>query len=521
MKWLHILRSPNYEITITVFQALILLAQKYQKKPFEQQKYEAIKKLCLSGVRTQKDEKLLEALLNDATLSRYRISSRKKDINQDAVRRYFESHLAHETLLDQLDNLDGELLSAHLDFILIQITAASWEDMYRLLAYIPPKDTRAVEYSEAYRALSQPDTYPSFKSTNDKAARSQKWGRASPIGIESRFSPDSLFVERKRKMGFLAKCMYAAEKYNVELESRGIILDIYAKEGTLFSDDARGRAKKIDPNTGRTQSIRACSLGVMSSLMPLQRDDALALDIPSPYTRPVDRYSAEETPAKATEPMFKTLVTPFVASLSGTMLIKLRVIAQLLRDKRFVYQDMPEQLKLFLQLHIAFMVYQGGGHSLDEYVRVLQLPEVQDELGALPGFASFSLERLFKTDNEVAFNHALNRTMTYNRHILAMKQVQAALHQRRLLQQKPNTLGTVSLFFQQKELQYVVMNQSWKGYVPLFILICLLDEKYLSAKKDASLAHMALRFLGVLSVLMVAKVLGEEVVDARTTLRNM
>ena len=97
MRWLNYFKNPNYEITITVFQALMLLIEKYKDDTSNTKKYEAIKTLCLSGVRNPKDKQILDDLLKDSILARYRISSRVEDINADPVRRYFESHLCHKT----------------------------------------------------------------------------------------------------------------------------------------------------------------------------------------------------------------------------------------------------------------------------------------------------------------------------------------------------------------------------------------------------------------------------------------
>ncbi|MCH9757219.1 MAG: hypothetical protein K0U37_08535 [Gammaproteobacteria bacterium] len=498
MKWLNCLRKPNFDITITVFQALVLLAEKYRGDVKNAKKYEVIKTLCLSGVRNPKDEQVLENLLADNVLLNYRISSRKRDINADPVRRYFESQICHKILSTSLDVLDQTLLERHLDSI---VRGLSPEEQMNIsnIAHSGYHTYFLNKHSEGIFSLSKANSFQSFRPE-------------SPTGI---VLADQVLDVRKKKMRLLATAMYAAKKSDEALPNEEKLTDLYYQQNSVYDPKNRERKKKIDLSVRGVQEVYSNRLGIMAFHMPLSADDDLLAETVSRYTRSADKFSYVGGGPVLANPGFKTQVAPFVGSISGTMWVKLMAIARLLRKNEFVYQFEPDQLKLFLQSHIAYMLYQAGGHSLDEYVRVLQLPEVQAEFKSIPSFVSITLDSLFKEGNSTAFDAALDKTIAYNRHILNTKKVQAELER-----QRSGALGTVSLCVAAKNRQFTVVNPGILSYLPLFLLIYKLDEKRLSSEKDAGWRHQFTQLVGLFLLFTVTKVLGGAVVDTSPDKRS-
>ncbi len=485
-------KKPNYEITVTVFQALLLLAEKYQSDPLNRGKYETIKSLCLSGVRSSEDERVLEELLTDRALSQYRISSRVRDVNQDPVRRYFESQLCHKTLITSLDLLDMGLLKQYVNSAVDRLPLVYQAGV---LQAISAQDVCSMDkYSEGMFVLTRSDSYQAFK----------------PNVASGRSSPEETLDIRKEKMHLLASSMYLARK-NLEIwGSRGTLAALHSQEKGPYDPKIRQRKRKLEQN-GHSQQVVSDRMGIMSSSMPLPLNDELLAERTSDYTRSVDKFSCVNVGLK--ESLKLDQVSPFVGGISGTILIHFSMIAELLKAQHFVYQKDLEQRKLFLQSYIAYMLYQAGGHSLDEYMRVLKLPEVQERLRGLPDFLGFTLDSLFRKGNEVAFEAALGRAMTYNQRILSGKRVNEELVARERKLKRPGYLGELSFFGLDKINRISVVNQSNWTYLPLFLLICLLDDKRLSEKKDHSIFHLITCFVNISLMAMFAEIVGAKVIS--------
>lgn len=390
---------------ITIFQAITLLAKYYRHT--DKEIYNQIESIYLSGIRSEKDEIILAKLLNDKILQGYDISDKKEDINEDPVRRYFEGQLCHETLRDSLDKLNVDMLQKNFDDLFDYLP-------FKMKILIPCSiylnvgidmaekisDT-AREYAEGINTLKSKNTFqslqPKFK---DK-------------------SSDQLLKNRKEKMILIAKSSHASMVSINQIGNQPIPLDLYNKKDYVFDGKNRGRQARKDCS-GASQNVKPHSLGIMRSFMPLPLNDCLFAEEPANYVRPADRSTYVEG-AQQPEKSFKTKVTPFVNSISGTLLCQLRLIADLFRKNKFVYGSVPEQLELYFQCFIAYMAYNAGGHSLNEFTCLFELPEVKKEFAKLPGFEQLNLDTLFRDHNEAAFERALDQTIAYQDVILARK----------------------------------------------------------------------------------------------------
>ncbi|MCW8483823.1 hypothetical protein OQJ14_10665 [Fluoribacter dumoffii] len=84
---------------ISVGQALLILLAKNRDNG---DKYNQLKHLYLAGAKDEETRAAIDAYLQDPALEDYEISKAPKDINRDSSRRYFETHLAYETLSSEL-----------------------------------------------------------------------------------------------------------------------------------------------------------------------------------------------------------------------------------------------------------------------------------------------------------------------------------------------------------------------------------------------------------------------------------
>lgn len=438
--------------SLTPFQALIILVKKYRNSPVHSQdeaRYQVIKSLFLTGVESKAQFNTLQDLLSDPALAGKNIMLVEDDdleilkstyedlttleqakydaaiekleaINNDPTRRYFESILGHETLLNHIDKLDGALLSQQFNCVFYQMPIS-------MLAIVPmtiymanfasiaaSRSSTAPEYMTAIKKLKNIDNFPSFLSKDDN------------IELEER---RTILQKRIDKMMLLTKTAHAAMTAVHRHNDEHFPINIYGEANSIFSTERRGRTARVDAQ-GKPQKIKANSLGIMRGKMPLARDSELfedpSMDIANQYGR-CPENSTYMPECEMPQYIFSTQVTPFVNSISGTMLCQLRVMAKLMADDELVYQDKPEELENYFRCFIAFMIYNFGGHTLKEFHLVIQLPQVQNIFKDLPGFERLNLKNLFQNTNQTAFDSALNKTIDYADMIFTKQALNKAL----------------------------------------------------------------------------------------------
>ncbi|KTD43438.1 Uncharacterised protein [Legionella longbeachae] len=206
-------------------------------------------------------------------------------------------------------------------------------------------------------------------------------------------------------------------------------LNIYGEADSVYSGPRRGRTNRVSDDGGK-QVVRSNNIGIMRSYMPVSRDDVLfeepSMETANQYRRPADA-STYVAGADMPEKFFSSEVSPFVNSISGTMLCQLRVMAKLLEEHKLEYENNPEQLKTFFKCFISYMIYNSGGHSLQEFTGVFQLPQVQAMFKDIPGFTDLNLRQLFQTENDASFMSAMDRAIDYNDKLFMRNAVHAEL----------------------------------------------------------------------------------------------
>ena len=113
---------------------------------------------------------------------------------------------------------------------------------------------------------------------------------------------------------------------------------------------------------------------------------------------------------------FNRLVHPFSNSISGTMLVQLRVLAGIkqhgLKDPLLLKID---SLSSYFKLMTSAMILHSGGHSYFEFLTPIMLDPVRKEFRDLPGFKLLNMESMLYTGNEPAVENAILESRAYNR----------------------------------------------------------------------------------------------------------
>ena len=375
----------KYSPTISPGQGLLLLIDHYK---IDQTKVDRLKKLYLSGAETTADAEEIKELLKDPVLSSYKVSFEATTINEDATRRYFETHLAYESLTHGLSKIDHGELKAHADNLYAMIPADKKAEIEHVLnGEIRPQDDNLFkEYADYINKIRRGEMFPDLSDTERKK------------------------VELLVKSSFLGV---------VNAWYTPMPLNIY---GTgIYSEANKGKEMVKGQDSTRNQN-----LGLMKGHMPLALDDIARSDKEIPYLKPSDQAAFVEH-AQWVKSNFGKMVHPFSNSISGTMLCQLRASAKLRDEGHGVFTNSGERMGQFSQLLISAMTFTSGGHTLDEFTAPMSLDSVRDEFCTTPGFDKINLESMFRTGNEEALDAALKDTIQYNKTLLMRQALHAKI----------------------------------------------------------------------------------------------
>ena len=150
---------PKYSAIISPGQGLLLLIDHYKNDPI---KVDKLKKLYLSGAETTSDAEEIKTLLKNPVLSSYKVSFEATTINEDATRRYFETHLAYESLTHGLSKIDHSELKAHADNLYALIPADKKADIEHILnGEVRSQDNNLFkEYADYINKIRKGDMFP-------------------------------------------------------------------------------------------------------------------------------------------------------------------------------------------------------------------------------------------------------------------------------------------------------------------------------------------------------------------------
>jgi hypothetical protein len=403
------------EVVISVGQALLILIDKYgaeNRKVFSSSaKVASLKKMYLSGVRSQREYDLLVQYLGDPVFKgRYQVSGEPRVVNEDPSRRYFETHLAKNTLQDALNQITEKQLKIYIALMPLGVA----------------KQTRWVyEYNKQHGYISAADVlHGRVKEGKENMVTQYAHMVAQVRRADQPYA--SFSVEERSKIRFLSYSSYLGVNLlgiadDERINDQTVPLPIYGVG--IYSPEARGKSMK--ENQG---DVRSQHMGLMKSYMPVPQYDVASSGTIFPYLKPVDqaRVSFSSAWGKAT---FNRRVHPVSNSISGTILAQIRLIASLGEKEKSTFSSKGD-LEIFFKLFTSNLLYNGGGHTLLEYLAPFELKEVKKALHKVIPGCNFSLDHLFREDNEGAFNRALKATIKYNKLLLNKNRMHAELEDR-------------------------------------------------------------------------------------------
>ena len=352
-------------------------------------KLNQLKKLYLSGAKDgDRCIALCDALLDEPLLENYDLVIDEQSIDTDPSRRYFETHLAYQTLKYQLSSVDIN-------------------DIHKLcMSIIALVDPQKVPYEELItikQVYAGELTRPSFKK-RENYQYSFYIKRLKEGTVFSAFS-----AQEREKIKWVERLVYMGLVNGWQFTD--LPLDIYYT--ARFGNKERGRVHRVDEQ----RTTRNQNFGLLKGYMPLSTDDIAFSDTAFSHMKSAD-YSTFDPDSEVVQACFQQLVHPFSNSISGCFLMQLRVLARLHNDESSIFTENIEAFSQLLRLTISSSLYYSGGHSLHEYAAVLALPDVHDFFKYMPKFSELDLEYIFYHDNEAAFDEALQATLQYNARLI-------------------------------------------------------------------------------------------------------
>jgi len=332
----------------------------------------------------------------------YKVSTEYRIIDEDASRRYFETHLAYETLKHHLKNLNMAQLEQYYQSMIANIPNFMIANYEEMLYGITLSD-EGTEFCDAITKIKSNDYYKGFD------------------------------VNDRKKMELLIKACVMSRLLSSfqDFANDPLKINIYGKG--YYSQSQRGRMQKFAQD-----DVASKYLGLMRSYMPVPRADIAfdPTDSTSSYVRIADTNIFDEKASWIKE-HFDELLHPYSSSISGLMLLQLRAISFLNDNKRLEYKTAKE-LGDFLRLFSSLLLYNSGGHSFHEFFAVLKLKEVKKEFNFMNDFETINLNHLLYENNKQAFNIALKDSIKYNNHILAKNKIHESITTRQFNLKKTN-----------------------------------------------------------------------------------
>lgn len=395
--------SQTEKLVISPGQALLLLIEAYKT---DSAKSALLKKMYFLGIQESDEgsemakyftplhetpctQEQMDAFLRDPLLANFTISRTPNTIDNDPTRRYFETHLAYNTLLDHEDKLASEVLDKHYQELIGRLNP------YRIakLSYVLEGNLR------------EEDENPNKEYAHYIAMMNN--GTLVP-GVKNR-----------EKIRQLIQSSYLSVKV-CNINNDTFPLNIY---GTgIFHLSTRGGTKK-----NLYDDSYSNNLGTMRSTMPTPTSDITRATAETPFTRGADNSVYDEN-ALWVKSNFDKLVHPFSNAISGTILAIIRCCAAL----KTPVTDSSETMRDYLRLLVTTMLIASGGHSFYEYCAVFELIDTRKEFERLEGFENLTMEALFLTNNEAAFDKALASAIEYNKLILQRQNVHRAIEKYRI-----------------------------------------------------------------------------------------
>ncbi|WP_298627782.1 ankyrin repeat domain-containing protein [uncultured Legionella sp.] len=327
---------------LTPGQSIFLAIKACKEDGVAKEIIDELKSLYLNGVRTSSDKDTITQIgqhLNDN--HNFYITTRHEDINNDPIRRYFETHTAYQMLEDSATSLKTEELR--------EFTNNLTKNLYK---HMPIEDQRIMEYILA--------------GVMHKSLNKYEQEYAEMIGQLKSHNFHGLSPKACDNLCEIARSTILAT--NNTMFDKQMPADIYAESIFTMGMDGRGRTGRGDPNR-EGSSFK----GLIREGTPLPEGD-IARSTQSPFLRSADQasYMIE---SQWSQHLFSRQTQVFSNGISSTTLATLRNI---LMQKRLGHDHQADDFQSYMTAFASLMVFNSGGHSLFEIFEVFKLPQLRE-----------------------------------------------------------------------------------------------------------------------------------------------
>lgn len=454
------------DMTISIGQALLILIDKNANIAPASFYLKQLKNLYFSGFKTPEDFSWLEKIKQDPFLHGYQISTSPEVINEDASRRYFETHLAFKSMQYKIKNFSLNLAKLHYENI-----KAAFKDLggdlddaaFKKTGHkIIVRDYAAELINRKKKGLNPEDLIKGLSKREQETIDRLFSGHYIESDHETAKEYADLIIQLQNntELSFQDK-----EKAIILLKSWRLSMILlrkikkYQELGLYFVDNIPGpnlyhqgiylpehRGRKIKEEEHHTSGTQA--FGLMKNYMPLPQDDKAFASAPFDYLKPSE-MSTYINEAEWIKYSMGLLVHPYSNAISGVMLLQLRIMLKLNIEEKLCLNN-KDKLQDYLAVMIAILTAYTGGHSLLEFTTPICLPQLKQYFSFMSEYDQITLESMFKEYNEEAFEHALSKTIAYHNQLLKRSRVQTELKTWQLHKANPTHLSLYQSTLQEK-----------------------------------------------------------------------
>jgi hypothetical protein len=399
------------KITITTAQALLKLI----KSERDVVKRERFIELFLSGAINPVVKQELMAYLKSPLLRQYKISLAPAVINEDPSRRYFETHLAYETMRLGISQLTPS-----------EKHHIKWQEqeLFGVFNHYAKQEFHQRKIQRIHGLLNGVVAVDEIDNFN------KEFGNIIKRFHSREIFPDWSNDNKEIILSILRSSYLAVSCARIARVSDEMPINIYGQG--LYSEPNRGKWLKVKKLA--KGKVRNPHFGLLKNWMPVPPSDTATSDTTPDNLKASDQASFDIN-ALWPQINFSRLVHPFSNSISGTLLCYLRSISMLNNMTKAVHgqghplmsQSAHHIFENNIRQSISVLLFLTGGHSLFEYFYPLLLEPVQKEFSGIKGYGSMTLQSMFLTNNREAFDLALKSSLSYNDMVIARKSVNAQL----------------------------------------------------------------------------------------------
>ncbi|WP_342228206.1 ankyrin repeat domain-containing protein [Rickettsiella endosymbiont of Rhagonycha lignosa] len=402
--------TTGCKVTLSVGEILLLVLTVCKKNKVNDLELNQFYQLYLEGVKTEADRELIKEIEKVITDKCFVIKSDSKTINDDPIRRYFETNLAYHILQNNAETLDHAKLENFTQCLKSRLfSLQNVKPSLSIVEKILKGDLDGnvlnkyeLEYAELTHKLLKNDFY----------------------GLS----------EVACKNLYQIACSTILATLNTQ-NDESMPANIYSHSIFTMGMDGRGRFIKPFHN-----EVRTTAKGLMKSISPLPMYHDVVNPVEesyenvySPFQRSADQsdYMIE---SQWSQRLFSRQTQVYSNGISSTTLAQIR---NMILQRRLGSHDYNISFKHYMTVFASLMLYNSGGHSFFEIFEVFKLPFcaelMEDELDIQEALKNDKLMfKLLYEDQKDAFEQALQSTQFYANRLLNKKLLNAEFKKQRI-----------------------------------------------------------------------------------------